>query len=236
LTKTPTIIFLSFCFASTFSQNMVIKGIVYDKDSITPMPFSYVVNKNSSSGTLADEAGNFSLTIHTGDTVIFSYLGYTVTKIFTHLLKDSVRNSLLTVKVFLRPKLSEFKPVIIYSHSITKEAKELYERRINEYHRGISSPLASPISFLYYTFSKKGKELQKLVTLYQQMLVEETKEHRLSSSNIRAITGNDTLDVKEFLNASFLPDQFVLSASDYDLFLAVKNCYKRYMVKHFRKK
>ena len=212
-----------------FSQEITVRGIVFDKDSVTPMPYAYAVNKNSSLGTLTDDAGKFSLNIHLGDTLAFSYLGYSVASIFTNLLKDSVKNSVLRVKVFLKPKVTELKPVIVSSHSFSKEIKETYEEKIGEYYRGISSPLASPISAMYYAWSKKGKELKKLSLLYQQLLVDEVKEHRISSEKIRSITGNDTLEVKDFLNYCYLPDQFVLSASDYDLFLAVKRYYREYM-------
>lgn len=223
-------------FAQAGSEEITVKGIVLDKDSITPMSFAYVVNKNSSVGTLSDEKGDFSIRIKMGDTLSFSYLGYGITKLFTHLLKDSVKSALLNVKVFLKPKASELKPIIIATHSFTKEEKEYYERKVDEYNRGISSPLASPITAMYYAWSKKGKELQKLSVLYQQLLIDEVKEHRLSGEKIRALTGNDTLDIKEFMNYCYLPGQFVVSASDYDLFLAVNRYYKQYMEIHTGKK
>lgn len=199
------------------------------------MPFAYAVNKNSSAGTLSNEEGNFSLHIHIGDTLSFSYLGYSVTKLYTHLLKDSVKHKMLNVKIYLKPKASELKPILIVDHSFTKERKESYERKIDEYHRGISSPLASPISAMYYAWSKKGKELQKLSILYQQLLNDEIREHRLSPEKVRTITGNDNLDVKDFMYYCYLPDQFVISSSDYDLFVAIKNCYKQYVIRHQKK-
>ena len=223
-------------YAQVDSQNITVSGIVFDKDSITPMPFAYAVNKNSSTGTLTDEKGKFSLMIHPGDTLSFSYLGYSVTNIYTQTLKDSVRNSSLRVKVILKPRTTELRSVIIATHSFTKEEKEYYAQKIGEYERGISSPLASPISAMYYSWSKKGKELQKLSVLYQQLLVDEVKESRLSAEKIRAITGDEKLDVKDFLNNCYLPEQFIVSASDYDLFLAVKRYYREYMELYNKKK
>ena len=220
----------------TLTEEITVRGIVFDKDSVTPMPYAYAVNKNSSIGTLTDDAGNFSLNIRLGDTLAFSYLGYSVINIFTNLLKDSVKDSFLRIKIFLKPKITELKTMIISSHSFSKEIKETYEEKIGEYYRGISSPLASPISAMYYAWSKKGKELKKLSVLYQQLLEDEVKEHRISSEKIRSITGNDTLEVKDFLNYCYLPDQFVLSASDYDLFLAVKRYYREYMEMRRKKK
>lgn len=222
--------------ARSLSQEITVRGIVFDIDSITPMPYAYAVNKNSSVGTVADETGKFSLRIHTGDTLCFSYLGYSVTKIYTHQLKDSIRNHALNVSAYLKQKANELKPVIVAAHSFSKEARELFEGRINEYHRGVSSLFGASrsgaalnLDALYYMWSKKGKELQKLSVLYQQLLIEEIKEQRLSSEKIRTLTGNDSLDVKDFLNSCFLPEQFVVSASDYDLFVAVKNCYRMYL-------
>jgi hypothetical protein len=203
--------------------------MVFDKDSVMPMQFAYVVNKNLSTGLVTDEQGSFTTRIRVGDTLCFSYLGYAVTKVFTHLLKDSVRNSFLYIRVYLKSKNNELKTVTITPHAFSKEQKEMYRRKVDEYRQGISSPLASPISALYYTFSKKGKELKKLSFLYDQLLTDEIIEARLSPERIRNITGNDTLDVPAFLGYCYLPDQFVLSASDYDLFYAIKKYYKQYI-------
>lgn len=223
-------------FTSMFSQEVNVKGIVFDRDSVTTMPYAYVVNKNSSVGTLSDEAGKFSIRIKLGDTLSFSYLGYSVTKLFSNSLKDSIKNSLLNIKIFIKPKINELKQVTIATHSFTKEQKEYYAKKVDEYHRGMESPLADPITAMYYAWSKKGKELQKLSVLYQQLLVDEVKEHRLSDQKIRELTKNDTMNVKAFLNTCFLPDQFILNASDYELYSAVNRYYREYIEAYNRKK
>lgn len=183
---------------------------------------------------VADAKGAFSFRIHIGDTLAFSYVGYFVTKVYTHTLKDSVKNSTLIVRVSLKPKVKELSTVVVTPHAFSKEQKETYKRKIDEYHRGLS--IASPIDALYYTFSKKGKQLKELSLLYDQLLINELKESRLSPERIRSITGNDTLNVQEFLNYCFLPDQFVVSASDYELFLSINKYYKSYMEEKRKKK
>ena len=223
-------------YAQAGSQGITVKGIVLDKDSTSPMSFAYVVNKNSTTGTLTDEAGKFSIRIKLGDTLSFSYMGYGVTKIFTQTLKDSVKNNLVNIKVCLKQKASELKQVVIENHSFTKEEKEYYARKVDEYNRGIQSPLADPITAMYYAWSKKGKELQKLSVLYQQLLIDEVKESRLSNEKIRMLTGNDTMNVDAFRKFCYLPDQFIISASDYDLFYSVKQYYREYMDLQRRKK
>ena len=218
------------------AQDITVRGQVFDSDSISPMPFAYAVNNNSSIGTLTDVDGKFTLRAHIGDTLSFSHLGYGVTKIFTHTLKGSVKDLHLSIKVVLKQKASELKTVSIISNSFSKERKESYVRRIDEYNRGLSNAASSPITAMYYLWSKKGKELKKLSGLYDQLLIDEFREFRLSPEKVRMITGNDTLDVKEFLPHCFLPDQFIMSASDYELFFAVKQCYSQYMAKQKNKK
>ncbi len=221
---------------TSHSQMISVKGIIFDKDTTSPMPFAYVVNKNSTTGTLTDEGGRFSMRIKLGDTLSFSYMGYGVTKIFTQALKDSVKNNLLNLKVFLKSKANELRPVVIENRSFTKEEKEYYASKVDEYNRGIESPLASPISAMYYAWSKRGHQLAKLSVIYQQLLIDEVKEHRLSDQKLRMITGNDTLNTEAFRRYCYLPDQWVISASDYNLFYAVKQYYRQYMDMQRRKK
>ncbi len=200
------------------------------------MQYAYVINKNTTTGIVANEEGKFTLKIQPGDTLTFSYLGYFVTKVYTHTLKDSVKNAALNIKVYLKSKAKELNPVIVRPNSFSKESKEMYKRKIDEYHRGIASPLASPIDALYYTFSKKGKELKKLSFLYDQLLIDEIIEARLNPELVRVITGNDTLDVPTFLNYCYLPNQFVVSASDYELFYSIKKYYLNYLKKAIENK
>ena len=185
---------------------------------------------------MTDEKGNFAMRIHLGDTLCFSYLGYSLTKVFTHLLKDSVENNSLLIKVFLKQKTNDLKTVVVTNNAFTKEQKGFYSRKVDEYKRTVASlvsigPMGGGLNIdaLYYTFSKKGKELKKLSFLYDQLLINEIKERRLSPERVRSITGNDTLDVPAFLNHCYLPDQFVVSASDYNLFFAINRYYKEYI-------
>lgn len=212
----------------------MIHGIVYDKDSITPMPFVYIVNKNSSTGTLSDETGKFQFRINLGDTLVFSFLGYSIIKVNTKPLKDSVKNNSLAIKVFLQPESIQLKDVIIIPNSFTKGTKQFYLGRIAEYKRGITNPIGDPVNALYYALSRKGKELKKLSAIYDQLLIDEMKDYRLSDERIRFITHNDSLNVQAFRRYCFLPDQFVINASDYDLFFVIHKCYREF-IRTYRK-
>jgi hypothetical protein len=53
-----------------------LSGVVVSGDSLSPVPFSSVLIKNSNRGTMADYYGFFSLVVRLGDTLEFSSVGY----------------------------------------------------------------------------------------------------------------------------------------------------------------
>lgn len=211
------------------SQSISVTGIVFDKDAVTPMSFSYVANKNSGKAVMTDQEGRFRLAAQIGDTIQFSYIGYGLVKIFTHQYKDSVKNGTVFLKVILRTKAQELPVVTITSNGFSPERMESYAKKLREYELAMEYAANSPITALYYLWSKKGNEIEKLSVLYRQLLLEEMRDHRLPAETVRILAGNDSLNVDEFLDNCFLPEQFLLTASDYELYFAVKQCYRQYL-------
>lgn len=142
----------------------------------------------------------------------------------------------MQVNIFLKPKATALRPVIITTNEFTKDEKEFYQRKIDEYYTMTEHPLQSPVSAMYYAFSKEGKQLQKLTALYEQLLTDEIREHRLSDERIRTLVVNDTLNVSAFFNYCKISDALVLNANDYDLYAEVNMCYKEYAEIYKRKK
>jgi len=67
-----------FLFVSTLlfaQQEIVVKGVVKDADNIG-IPGASVLLKGSSSGTITDLNGDYSLNVSSNDTLIFSYIGF----------------------------------------------------------------------------------------------------------------------------------------------------------------
>lgn len=68
-------IFFFLILGSAGAQSMVVKGKVFDEDGI-PLYSASILVKNSASGTITDENGDFTLSVNRGDTLLISYLGY----------------------------------------------------------------------------------------------------------------------------------------------------------------
>lgn len=100
---TKRLLFFAFCvtiFSSLSAQkvdstrakkdNVVqIAGIVVSGDSLEAVPFANVLIKGNYRGTLCDFSGFFSIVAKTGDTLVFSSLGY---KMGEYLIPDSLES------------------------------------------------------------------------------------------------------------------------------------------------
>ncbi len=212
---------------NSFGQTVFnVKGVVYDTDSVNPIAFVLALNKNSQNGTMTDASGRFEVNAGSRDTLIFSYLGYEVRRICLATLPDSIKNNKLRLKVILQKKVQSLQQVIIMSTEFSKEEKKYYTSKIDEYERFKSQGIESPITGLYYAFSKEGKSLKKLTAMYDELLYEELLEKRLSDQKLRELTKDSRLDCKAFRDYCRLSDDFLRLASEYDLFDAVVRKYK----------
>lgn len=209
-------------------QAITVKGVVYETDSITPIPFVYAIDRNSLNGTMTDASGRYEVIAKPTDTLVFSYLGYEVKRVFLGSLKDSVKNNSLALRIVLMKKVMSLQEVIITSKEFTKEEKQYYTSKVEEYQRFKSQGISSPITGLYMAFSHEGKSLKKLTEMYDQLLYEELLEKRLSDDKLRELTQNSNLDCKAFRAYCRLSDNFLRLASEYDLYVAVSSLYKDY--------
>ena len=68
----PTLL-ISFC---TMAQPHSVGGTITDESQL-PIPGANVVVKGTTSGTVTDGSGNFSMQASDGDVLVVSYIGYT---------------------------------------------------------------------------------------------------------------------------------------------------------------
>jgi TonB-linked SusC/RagA family outer membrane protein len=66
------ILISSFC----YSQNIEISGTVNESATGLPIPGANVTVKNSTTGTVTDMDGNFTLSVPAGSTIVFSFIGF----------------------------------------------------------------------------------------------------------------------------------------------------------------
>lgn len=221
-----TIIFLTVMLVFpifSFAQSIVIKGYITEKDSSTTIPFAYVVNKKSGVGTVSSDKGYFEIRANPTDTILISCIGYIARKIETKEILE-LPSYKIHQGIILFAKTYNLNAVMISPKELTQNQKSFYERFINV----PAPPLTSPISALYYEFSKEGRERQKLIEIYKKELFFERAERRLAYFfNVKKIDLSK-FDERAFIMFCKLTEDVVNYANDYDFYYKVSRCFDDY--------
>lgn len=79
-------------FAQNDSTRNVVKitGITVTSDSLKPVPFANILIKGNYTGTMADYSGFYSVVAKTGDTLVFSSIGF---KTAEYIIPDTLSNN-----------------------------------------------------------------------------------------------------------------------------------------------
>ena len=92
----------------TFAQQKTITGTVTD-DTGLPLPGANVIIKGTSSGTQTDFDGNYTVSANVGQTIAFSYVGFTTKEV-----KVGAQNS---INVTLQPDAAALEEVVVTGYS-----------------------------------------------------------------------------------------------------------------------
>jgi hypothetical protein len=207
----------------SFAQSIVIKGYITEKDSSTTIPFAYVVNKKSGVGTVSSDKGYFEIRANPTDTILISCIGYIARKIATKEILE-LPSYKIHQGIILFAKTYNLNAVMISPKELTQNQKSFYERFINV----PAPPLTSPISALYYEYSKEGRERQKLIEIYKKELFFERAERRLAYFfNVKKIDLSK-FDERAFIMFCKLTEDVVNYANDYDFYYKVSRCFDDY--------
>ena len=218
-------LFLFICLGLTqyAGAQITLRGKLVEKDSLTEIPFAYVVNKSTGLGEVAGSDGFFSISCKTTDTLIFKSLGFISLKI---LAADLLNAPLYRQqnKIILFPDIIALKPLVITEPGLSKEEKQYYERFIYQPPPDISSP----ISMLYYKFSREGKSREKLQILYERELYLERYMKRMIPYLRSKKVNLAGFDIGDFSRYCPLTTDFVEHANNYEFFFAVNRCFQTY--------
>ncbi|GAA4293405.1 SusC/RagA family TonB-linked outer membrane protein [Aestuariibaculum suncheonense] len=107
---------IAFIVQLTFAQEKTISGKITDPTGM-PLPGATVLIKGTSTGTSSDFDGNYSITANQGQTLVFSYVGYSNQE-----LKIGTSN---TIDVKLSESAESLEEVVVTALGISREKKSL---------------------------------------------------------------------------------------------------------------
>lgn len=210
---------------STFSQN-IIKGVVTEPDSITPMPFVYVINATTGQGQMSDGNGKFTVIADEKDSIIFSFVGYVRLKISASKLYKGFYKESKVVMVETAYKLNQ---IIVSDFKLKPYEKDYMKRVIQGSKTSVVNAMESPISALYMQFSQKGKEQRKLAKIFEEIFIQEEVAKKFNAEVLRKLTGDETIDFEKFRKyCYYLSNDFIINHDGYELYYRVMDCYYRW--------
>ncbi|MBS1634565.1 MAG: carboxypeptidase-like regulatory domain-containing protein [Bacteroidetes bacterium] len=222
-----TILGFLICFTfSGMAQVVTVKGLVADVDSVSPMPFVYVIDQTTGNGLMSDFNGKFVINADLKDTVLFSFVGYLKLRLP---VKSLYHEDGSETKVIMKQMSYNLNQVVVSDFKLKPYEKDYMKRVIEGSHMPVVNALQSPISALYQQFSKKGKEQRKLARIFEELFEKEEVAKKFNPEVLRKLTGDENIDFEEFRKYCFyLSNDYILTHEGYDLYYRVMDCYYRW--------
>ena len=207
------------------SQNLI-KGTVTESDSITPMPFVYVINAQTGQGQMSDGNGKFTVFAGEKDSIIFSFVGFVRLKIAANKLYKGIYKE---CKVIMEETAYKLNQVVVTDFKLKPYEKDYMKRIIQGSKTNVVNAMESPISALYMQFSQKGKEQRKLAKIFEAIFIQEAVAKKFNAETLRKLTGDDTIDFERFRKyCYYLSNDFIIDHDGYELYYRIMDCYYRW--------
>jgi hypothetical protein len=223
------LILLVFCIYGSLSQaQKILKGNIVEKDSSTALPFVYIINKSNGNGTMSDNDGRFYLATSENDTLVCSYIGFAKNYIP---VKSLTLNTKGEVKIIMEKRGINLDVVNVTTFKFKQYEREYMKDIIDRSKIKPINYFQSPISALYMQYSKEGRQIKKLAKIFEDIMIEEQVQKKLSKEILTRLTGDDKIDYEAFRKyCYYVNDSYIISHDGVELYTRVMECYKRWKV------
>lgn len=206
-----------------------IMGMVSDADTRTGLPSVSIWNKRSGYGTVSNETGRYYIEALPGDTIEFSMISYVRTQIVAAGI-SSTQNVQMKRHVFGLQGIS-VKGRIYRRDSLA--TRDEYSKYFDYKRPGAMDVLktlpSNPITALTYLIpSKARKRKEKFGEQLRYWEAEKHIDYRYNADLVARITKLESPMLDSFMFAYRPSYSFLLSASEYDLMLFIKQAYDKF--------
>ncbi|MCB0761935.1 MAG: hypothetical protein KDC12_10470 [Flavobacteriales bacterium] len=229
------IVFLSFVIPSfsLFAQRdttvIQVQGIARDERGFTK-PDLLIVNQRTRLGNFGGADGKYNVTCNKSDTLVFGAMGYNSVKVC---FADSVLAGPYTFDLRLYPiTISIGAAEVIAPRDLEKIQSDIKKLGYNEDDFKVSGidAAASPITFLYQSFSKRERSKR----LAYEMFNDDRRRELLKELFVKYVD-YEIIDLEEvefdgFIDFIGVSDSFLKHTSQYDFIIFVKKRYADYKV------
>ena len=212
------------CYAQSAS---VVQGAVFCKSTNIRLAGVSVLNKKTNNTVRTNNLGLFSIVASTGDTLVFSVLGYLKKQIVLSGLQDQI--------VYLQQS-NELEEVSIRARTIKADLMEVEKsfRSKGIYYKGkpplkLLSPLGgSPLTFFHELLSKDGKRARRWSRYADQQLEYYTIAARFSDNAIKKVVPILEEELPDFKEAYWPRLENINAWNDFELYAYIKESYNKF--------
>jgi hypothetical protein len=207
-------------------KTVQLHGFVKDTINKPGLYNLFIINKTVARGVFGKPDGSFSIDVNPGDSIYFSITGYHSIKMRV-VADSSCRHEF---KAYIDPSEYQKQEVIVRPVKTLSQLREERERLSQVETRMVTGfqSLQSPITALYQEFSRRERTKRKVAELEYQDDIERVVKELLRvyvSYDILTLEEDEFLDFVTFMN---LNEQFLKTATDYQLILYIKEKYIYY--------
>ncbi len=99
---------------NVFAQSVIVTGVVTDGADGRTMPGVSIAVKNTTSGTITNIDGEYSLTVNQGATLVYSFIGYTT--------RELAVGTSRVINVVLEPELTELEELVVIGYGTQRKS------------------------------------------------------------------------------------------------------------------
>jgi len=232
LMKLVLILIMLGAMGSTFAQDRVIEGIVFDKASNERIAKVNILNTRTGQSVYNTLKAEFKISARVNDRLIVSKQDY---------ISDTVKiTGSNTILIYLKSNGIQLKQVTITDTLLSPQKK--YQAIRQEYSKAYGSnayrdPLSlSPgsgagisVDAIWNSISKSGRNAEKLQGIIENDYKEDLISYRFNKTLVASITGLKEPQLTDFMR-KYRPGYYtIMNASDYDFVNQIRMNAKRYL-------
>lgn len=230
-------------------QMLEINGTVTDEDA-EPVAFVNILNRRTLEGSTTDPLGFFRMIAQEGDTLVFSYVGFTT---YLLVLPTEVERKSLTYLIELSYETKMLRTIEVIGYR--ERGSTIIERQDNKNRTPIQvlpkNPVANPFvgkladghyiengvymmpgpfTLLHETFGKAARQNRKIARLDARIAAMNPEEelNPLNPEWVSELTGYEGDRLKDFMMYCFPSKEYLERVTEYELAKYVLSIYKEY--------
>lgn len=231
------IVLIMCCSVNAFAQTgttavvptITFTGSCYDKGDSLAEPAPIVVNKRTGTGHAFMPGAVFSIQGLKTDTFLVTAGGYEFVRFC---FADSAARPGYYEKVGLTIKTNQLNAVTIFPvkdlQTIKQDRQSLGVAQTTTTH-GATDAISSPITYLYERFSQEGRSKALVAQLENQDRKNAVLKDLFRTYNRAGVMNLPESEFDSFIMYLNMPEQYLKTASDYELALTIKQRYDQFM-------